>query len=309
MNTKESLIKDIREMGVKEGDTLFVRISYKAVGKTEGGPKTLIDAILSVIGDSGTVVATAFPRRIPAYKKEKYSNILYEKGMKPVTGIIPVIMSQHSAACFSSHPISPYVAIGAHAKEITDIHTPETDSYDVVKWMIEKYMSKCLRIGGKVLDGTTHLAFTEGLKNTNNYQYRLAEGNFYLDINHEKKWLEKSVSAFCYEGFDSFFHDIVYNYPGAILAEGIIGEGKAMLTDMGKTLEVERVYISVSPQLLLCKNPQCTMCRTSYSYSEESVFEYSLHQVKYLIKPKSFRSTISRIKQVFMDRYYGNKCQ
>ncbi len=110
MNTLDSLIKDIRQLGIKEGDTLFVRISYKAVGKTEGGPKSVIDAILSVIGEKGTLIATAFPKRIPSYKKNKYKDTLYVKGMKPVTGVIPVIMSQFSEAHFSSHPISPECA-------------------------------------------------------------------------------------------------------------------------------------------------------------------------------------------------------
>ncbi len=218
-------------------------------------------------------------------------------------------MSQFSEAHFSSHPISPYVAIGANAKEITDMHTPETDSYDVVKWMIEHYKCKCLRIGGKILDGTTHIAFTEGLKKTNNFQYRMAEGNYYIDSNQEKKWLEKSVSAFCYEGFDSFFREKVYNDPGAVIAEGSIGEGEAMLTDMGKTLEVERAYIVDSPQILLCDNPQCVMCRTSYSYSKQSVLEYSLCQIKDVFKHGSIRPVASRIKQVFIDRYLGKKCQ
>ncbi len=309
MNTIESLIADIKKIGVKKNDTIFVRISYRAVGKTDGGPKTVIDSLLSVIGTGGTLIATAFPQRIPARKKKEFKDTFYTKGMKPTTGVIPVIMSQYPEACYSSHPISPYVAIGANAKEITDIHTPETESYDVVKLMIEKYDCKCLRIGGDVLDGTTHLAFTEGLRNTNSFQYRMAEGNYYYDSDGEKKWLEKSVSAFCYAGFKKYFFEQVYHYPGAIIGEGTIGEGKAMLSSMRKTLEAERQYIAKDPKVLLCNNPKCAMCRTSFTYSKQSVISYALHQTTDLLTPKTFKETVHRIKLAYMDRYYGTKCQ
>lgn len=309
MNTFDSLVEDISKLGIKEGDNLFVRISYKAVGKTEGGPKTLIDALLDVIGNQGTLIATAFPNRIPANKKEKYKNSVYTKGMKPITGAIPVVMSQYPNACFSSHPISPYVAIGYNAKLITDMHTPEKESYEVVKCMIDECHCKCLRIGGDVLDGSAHIAFTEGLKNTDSYQYRLAEGNYYFDDNGEKKWIEKCVSSFCYDGFKRFFLDKVYNYSGAVLSEGMIGEGMAMLTDMSRTLEVERKYIAKDPRVLLCDSPECMKCRTSYSYSKPGAAIYSIHHLKGLFNPKTFRATAGTIRFVLRNRFLGKKCQ
>lgn len=309
MNTFDSLVCDIKRLGIKDGDTLFVRISYKAVGKTEGGPKTLIDALLNVIGEKGTLVATAFPTRIPANKKEKYKDTLYIKGMKPTTGAIPVVMSQYPNACFSSHPISPYVAIGYNAGSITEMHTPNTESYDVVKYMIEECHSKCLRIGGDVLDGTAHIAFTEGLRKTDSYQYRRAEGNYYLDEDGKKQWIEKSVSSFCYAGFKKFFYNKIYNYPNAVLGEGQIGDGVAMLTDMGKTLEVERQYIANDPKILLCDSAECMMCRTSYSYSDPGAIRFALRQTKGLLNIKKFRNSAGRIKFVLDNRFCGNKCQ
>ena len=309
MNSLESLISDIKRLGIQENDTVFVRISYKAVGDTEGGPKTVIDALLSVIGNNGTLIATAFPRRILSYQKEKYKESLYVKGMKPTTGAIPVVMSQYPNAFFSSHPISPYVAIGGKAKEITDFHTPHKDSYDVVQYLIQNCNCKCLRVGGRVLDGTTHLAFTEGLKNTNSFQKRLSKGNYYIDDKGEKKWMERNVSAFCYDGFEKFFFEKVYNHPGAVLSEGKIGEGKAMLTDMGVTLAIEREYIAVDPKVLLCESPTCRLCRTSYSYSDQTFFTYTLHQLKYLFKPNSFKKTFARIVATYNELKRGNKCQ
>lgn len=200
MHTKETIIEDLKKAGLSSGDCVFVRISYKAVGKVDGGPKSIIAAILETIGPEGTLLATAFPKRIPSYKRLFVRKRVYEKGMKPTTGALPSVMCQWPEAKFSSNPISPYVAIGKYAEEITQLHTPDKSSYDIVKYIIENYNPKCLRIGGNVLDGTAHLAFTEGLKNTGNYQRRIGEGMFYED-EEGVHWKERTVSAFCYDAY------------------------------------------------------------------------------------------------------------
>ena len=51
------LKNDLRAIGIREGDSIIIHSSYKSMGGLEGGIKTLIDSILSVIGDSGTLIA------------------------------------------------------------------------------------------------------------------------------------------------------------------------------------------------------------------------------------------------------------
>ena len=57
MITFDSLRNDLKALGVSSGDLLFLRISYKAIGRVEGGPKTFVDALLDVVGKEGTIVA------------------------------------------------------------------------------------------------------------------------------------------------------------------------------------------------------------------------------------------------------------
>jgi aminoglycoside N3'-acetyltransferase len=54
--TKEDLVKDIRALGVKEGDLLHLKVSMKSIGDVEGGAKTLLDALLEVVGKEGTLI-------------------------------------------------------------------------------------------------------------------------------------------------------------------------------------------------------------------------------------------------------------
>lgn len=57
MNQDYQIIKqDLRMMGLKKGDSVLIHSSYKSMGPVEGGIETFIDAVLSVIGDTGTLI-------------------------------------------------------------------------------------------------------------------------------------------------------------------------------------------------------------------------------------------------------------
>ena len=303
MHTRESLKRDIERAGLQKGDVVFIRISYKAVGKVEGGPQTVIDAILDVIGKEGTLLATAFPLRIISYKRFFHRKEVYYKGMKPRTGIIPVLMAENPMSKFSGHPISPYVVIGKYADEITSFHTPESESYDIVKFILNRYSPKCLRVGGKLLDGTTHLAFSDGLRNTGNFQRRLGKGMYYMK-DGKKTWMKRSVSSFCYNGFKDFFMKNIYN-TDAVLFEGKIGEGEAMVTDMKKTYAIEHNLLLNNPKLLSCNSPECFMCQATYSYSETR--KYIARMLKKL-GGKELIVSLKRIYAVALIYLFGRKC-
>ena len=53
------LVKDLRALGVQEGDTLMVHSSLKSMENVEGGAETVIAALLCVIGEEGTLMLPA----------------------------------------------------------------------------------------------------------------------------------------------------------------------------------------------------------------------------------------------------------
>jgi aminoglycoside 3-N-acetyltransferase len=54
--TKSRLAADLKRLGVASGDTLMLHASVKAVGWVVGGPDVVIQALLEVLGNEGTLM-------------------------------------------------------------------------------------------------------------------------------------------------------------------------------------------------------------------------------------------------------------
>jgi len=59
-NTLQSLQHDLAKLNITEGDGLFVHSSMKAIGKTIGGPRTVVEALISSVGTNGLVGMPGF---------------------------------------------------------------------------------------------------------------------------------------------------------------------------------------------------------------------------------------------------------
>ncbi|MBA7555354.1 hypothetical protein ES705_48015 [subsurface metagenome] len=44
------LVNGVKELGLEKGDVVLVHSSFKSFGGVEGGPQTVIDALLEVLG-------------------------------------------------------------------------------------------------------------------------------------------------------------------------------------------------------------------------------------------------------------------
>lgn len=61
MKTKKKELKQqFQKLGITRGDHLLVHSSFSALGKIEGGPKTVIQVLKEIIGNEGTLVLPSF---------------------------------------------------------------------------------------------------------------------------------------------------------------------------------------------------------------------------------------------------------
>lgn len=306
MITKDSLKEDFRNLGVKEGDTLFLRISYKAVGKIEGGPMVFLKALHEVIGENGTIILTAFPdlhtKQYFFFHKKIFTS--KENPAKPRTGILPVFALAYPDAKISEKLEFPFVVIGKQAGYLTTMHTHEKDPYWLLEEAIEKFGCKCLRVGGKEFTGSTHIALRRVLLKTGNYQKKTYKG-IYVKEDGKIKWYDVKGSVFCYNAFVSKSKNYVWNHVNRL--ESKVGNGDAVLTDMRETLYYEEAYMNTDIRNILCNDPNCFTCRISYSFSDDTKFNFFLREFGKLFIANESKRALINLYNLAINIFYGRE--
>lgn len=306
MYAKKAILEDLKKMKLKEGDTVFLRISYKAIGKIEGGPKSFLDAILEVIGKEGTILLTAFPNRyinkLRLLHRKDASDI--NERPKPNTGAMSVTAMSYPNACVSNRIDFPFVAIGRHASYLTENHTYENNGYWILEEAIDKYNCLCLRIGGEPFIGTTHMSLSHVLHDLGEYQMTPRYG-LYERNGNKLIWRENNNVFFCPSAFKTFLSEFKDQI---VVSEGTIGDGYAIITDMKKSMRIEENLLKQDINKILCNNPDCWLCRSAYSFSGSSKTSFMLNQIRRSMQGKT-KLTKSRIKTLCEMYFLSTKNQ
>jgi aminoglycoside 3-N-acetyltransferase len=135
--TRTSLTRELRELGVRPGATILLHSSLSSLGWVCGGAPTVVRALLDVLGAAGTLVTPAFspdnrdPSRWhhlpvpeewwPAIRAELPA---FDPAVTPCRemGIIAETVRTWPGAVRSPHPQTSFVAVGARAAELTARH-------------------------------------------------------------------------------------------------------------------------------------------------------------------------------------------
>jgi len=114
--TRESLVRDLRRnLGIKPGDIIAVHSSMKSLGRVDGGPDTVIAALIEAVGGigSGTVLMPCFndPLDIVDLRTTPCRLGLVPETFRTCPGVIRSVNHTHSVA-----------VIGRHAAELAATH-------------------------------------------------------------------------------------------------------------------------------------------------------------------------------------------
>ena len=76
--TQPEIERELRQLGLTRGDAAEVHSSLSSFGWVAGGASTVVDALMNVVGDEGTLVMSAYPvsKPLPLTEKEKARGIL-----------------------------------------------------------------------------------------------------------------------------------------------------------------------------------------------------------------------------------------
>lgn len=118
--TQADMAKDLAALGLQTGDVVMVHSSMSSIGYVVGGADAVIDALLEVVGDTGTVIMPSLVRGGLSVE-ERFRIWDIEKSPSDV-GRITEVFRQRRESLRSWHPTHAASAIGPLAHELTKDH-------------------------------------------------------------------------------------------------------------------------------------------------------------------------------------------
>jgi len=136
-STERTLTSDFVNLGLKEGDGVFVHASLGAIGKVVGGARAVINALFAVTGNKGLIAMPGFstdayfPKEIDraalsAFEIQEIENAVL--GFDPNTssalgmGVIAELFRNWPGTIRSQHPTSSICLLGADAANYVAPH-------------------------------------------------------------------------------------------------------------------------------------------------------------------------------------------
>jgi aminoglycoside 3-N-acetyltransferase len=122
--TKEGIKRDLRALGVCEGDVVLIHSSMKRIGYVDGGAIAVLEALMESVSTSGTlVIPTYHTIGGSMYATCQTKNYMFDPRTAPThLGAIPSAALQYPGVIRSIHPTHSVSAIGKDAKYITEAH-------------------------------------------------------------------------------------------------------------------------------------------------------------------------------------------
>ncbi|MGC4108473.1 MAG: AAC(3) family N-acetyltransferase [Thermomicrobiales bacterium] len=137
MVTEERLIEDLRDLSIETGSIVLAHIAMSRIGNVVGGEQAIIEALLHVLGDSGTLVMPSQSWQLcdPAYlglpdepagtwQLVRDHLPAYDPAVTPTRtmGVVAELFRTIPGAVRSGHPHRSFAALGPRAAEIVAMH-------------------------------------------------------------------------------------------------------------------------------------------------------------------------------------------
>jgi len=122
--TKTELRSGLESLGIRAGDTVMLHSSLKSIGYVDGGPRTVLEALVDAVGPSGTLVVPTYwlpgGTILATCKLDGYVFDPRKHGSH--LGRLPSEFLTFDGIARSIHPTHSVAAIGRHARDVTERH-------------------------------------------------------------------------------------------------------------------------------------------------------------------------------------------
>ena len=272
--SKDCIIRDLREIGVKEGDHIAVALSLKSIGYVKGGPEAFIDALLESVGPNGTIMMNTHTRGFPI--SEITSDHIFDHRSTPAwTGLVPEAFRKRRNSIRSRHPICSVTAIGKLARYLTEGHDENSSLYMPYSRLAKvggKYL--CIGLGNNLVAIRHEAQHLAGLFNVvprfHGVKYRDAKGNVKIYIFNSPPCTKKLPEL------------VPILKKMGIAKIGRIGRAYSILAPARELIDAMTGMLRKNPALNLCGNIFCLWCRE---------LERKMNLYKKIENPKYFQAS------------------
>lgn len=252
MHSKQSLLEQIKVLGIKPQDTLLIHSSMKAIGEVDGGADTVLDAFSEYLAPGLLVLPTHTWRQINA----EY-NVFDVVNEPSCVGILTNLFRQRPGVVRSWHPTHSVAALGADALEFISGE--------------ENMDSPCPRNGcwGKLYDRRAKILFLGANINRNTIIHGVEEwanipnrvSSWYQDLKirtPDGRMIHRPMRR-----HESPIPDVSKNYGKLeaplfaknIAARGKIGDAESILVEVVPMVDLTMEFLRRNPDLFLDNEP------------------------------------------------------
>ena len=236
----------LKKSGLEKGDVVLLHSSFKSFGEVEGGPQTVVDAFISVLGKEGTLIVPTFNFDFSSTNKP------WDIRTTPSQmGIIGEFVRLNPKSRRTLHPIYSFSIIGKLADNLGRLHYKSSYGADSLFAQLRKLDGKIMQIDS-VYKGTTFFLHVEEIEGCS-YRYlkeftgkitdetgRTYEDTFLINVRDLSKGVITNVKT---------------------MGEILIREGIAKVTTIGNatvwTMKSDDVYTRTSLEM---KNNPYILC-------------------------------------------------
>lgn len=257
MITQASLVRDLRQLGIEDGDQVALGISLRAVGPLEGGADTLIDALLEAVGPGGTLMLPAFTSSYPLREldADKPGHVFDPANSPPGTGAVPRVLLKRPGTLRSRHPTCSMAVVGAQARALVAGHDEKAPAYQPYSTLADGH-GKVLSVGiGDKLVGHRHQAqYLAGLLDmlppTRGVYYRTASDGC-------ARFVRRDLG-----GCVTRLPDLVTEMrERGMVCDGRVGQASSLVVAAADSLTYMTRQLTEHPGAYLCRRRLCTWCR------------------------------------------------
>ncbi len=238
---EESLVTDLRALGVVAGDSVLVHASYSSLGPLNGAAQTVITALERVLGEHGTLCMPSL-----SYAHIDWNDPVFNvHSSKGCVGYLSEYFRQQDAVLRSMHLSHSVLARGKNAAVITGSHhldnTPCGPHSPFVK--LRDCGGKILMIGCGLGPNTFMHAVEESLA----LPYLFVDGIFrYTCINAAGERLENMRSK-RHALFEQYYERVAAHLAEPALRCGMLAQAQAHLLDCRVLWDTARACLQKNP--------------------------------------------------------------